>query len=261
MSDTDIAPQRSPPVFFLLVLALAIPFWAYGAIAGGELMPGLPVAALWFVCPGLAAMLLSYRERGLAGAGSLLKRAFDFKRIKPGIWYAPILLVAPVVAVLSFVVLRLAGTPVPAPQFPVLGVLGLSVIFFIAATGEELGWSGYAIDPMQTKWGPLRASLMLGAVWAIFHYPALMEAHRPLMWIASWSLGTVATRVIMVWLYSRTGRSVFGVTLVHMTVNLSWRLFPVHGSYFDPRLNGIIMAVAAMGIAMIGTTQARDERG
>jgi uncharacterized protein len=251
MSQADVAPHRSPLIFFLLVLVLAIPFWVYGAVAGGELLPGLPVAALWFVCPGLAGLLLTYREGGLAGARSLLKRGFDFGRIKVRLWYAPILLTAPATAVLSFAILRLAGIPIPTPQFNLLGVLSLSVIFFIAAMGEELGWSGYAIEPMQTRWGPLRASLMLGAVWAVFHYPALMEAHRPLAWIAWWSVGTVATRVIMVWLYNRTGRSVFGVILVHMTTNLSWQLFPIHGSYFDPRLNGIIMAVAAMGVATI----------
>jgi len=261
MSETDIAPRKSPLIFFLLVLALAIPFWAYGAMAGGELMPGLPVAALWFVCPGLAAVLLAYRERGLAGAGALLKRAFDVERIKPRIWYAPILLIAPAAAVVSFVVLRLAGTPVPAPHFTLLGALGLSAIFFIAAMGEELGWSGYAIDPMQKRWGPLRAGLLLGAVWAMFHYPALLEAHRSVAWIAWWSLGTVATRVVMVWLYNRTGWSVFGVILVHMMVNLSWQLFPIHGSYFDPEVNGVIMAVAAIGVAMIGSrAQARDDR-
>jgi len=252
MGQANIAPHRSPLVFFLLVLALAIPFWVYGAIAGGELLPGLPVAALWFVCPGLAALLLRCRKGGLTESWSLLKRSFDFGRIKSGIWYAPILLTAPVAAVLSFAIPRLAGTPVPAPQFTLPEVLGLSAIFFIAAAGEELGWSGYAIDPMQTRWGPLRASLMLGAVWAVFHYPALLEAHRPLAWIAWWSLGTVATRVIMVWLYNRTGQSVFGVILSHMTVNLSWQLFPIHGSYFDPRLNSAIMAAAATGFVVIG---------
>ena len=258
---SNLSEQRSPPVFFLLVVALAIPFWVFGAIVGGELLPGLPVAALWFVCPGLAALLLAYRAGGLADTGALLTRAFDFRRIKAGVWYAPLLLIAPAAAVLSFVILRLEGTPVPAPQVSFLGLLGLSVSFFAAAAFEELGWSGYAIEPMQARWGPLRASLMLGAVWAVFHYPALMQAHRPLAWIAWWSLGTVAMRVIMVWLYNRTGRSVFGMILIHMSANLSWQLFPIHGSCFDPRLNGIILAGTAVSLAMIVSQQTRDERG
>jgi membrane protease YdiL (CAAX protease family) len=40
----------------------------------------------------------------------------------------------------------------------------------IAALGEELGWSGYAIDPMQARWGALKASILLGIFWAVYHY-------------------------------------------------------------------------------------------
>lgn len=44
--------------------------------------------------------------------------------------------------------------------------IALFVIFFITALCEQLGWSGYAIDPLQECFGALQASLILGAVWA-----------------------------------------------------------------------------------------------
>ena len=31
------------------------------------------------------------------------------------------------------------------------------------------------------------------------------------------------------------------MTLFHAMINLCWQLFPIHGSYFDPRLNGLII--------------------
>ncbi len=49
-------------VFFLLALVLIIPFWVLGSLSVLELMPGLPVAGLGFVCPMLAALILMYRE-------------------------------------------------------------------------------------------------------------------------------------------------------------------------------------------------------
>ena len=236
---------RSSVTFFALTFALAIPFVVYGAWTHFLLLPGLPVAALMFVCPGMAALILTYREHGTAGAKVLLNRALDYKRISPKIWYAPILLIAPCVAVLSYGVIRLTGIRVPAPQIALLPTILLGGTFFVAALGEELGWSGYAIEPLQNRWGAVKAALLLGSIWAAFHYTALLEANRSILWIAWWSVGTIATRIIMVWLYNNAGKSVVGVTFFHMTGNLAWQLFPIHGSYFDPRINGLITAIVA----------------
>jgi uncharacterized protein len=244
--------KRSPLRFVVLVAALSIPFWLLGALTGWQLLPGLPVAALIFLCPAAAALILTHSENGTTGGARLLRRSFDFDRITAGAWYLPLLLLMPAVSVLSFAVQRLTGTPVPAPQIAVLPALLLSVGFFIGALGEELGWSGYAIDPMQARWGALKASILLGLIWALFHYIGLAQAHRSVEWVAWWSLGTVAQRVIMVWLYNHTGRSVFAVTLLHMTGNLAWQLYPVHGTYFDPRVTGIIMALLAIVVVLAG---------
>ena len=94
----DGAPQirsplnRSPLKFFLLVFALSIPFWLIGGMSDLQLMPGLSVTALVAVCPMVAALILVYRERGTAAVTELLRRTFDFRRIKAKRWYAPILL-------------------------------------------------------------------------------------------------------------------------------------------------------------------------
>lgn len=241
----------SPLTFFLLVYALAIPFWLIGFATGTEPLPGLPVAALMAVCPAAAAVLLVYKENEAPGVIALLKRSFDFGRIRSKIWYFPIFLLTPFVAGLSYVVLRWTGSPIPVPQFSLLTTIILFFVFFAAGLGEELGWSGYAIDPLQRRLGAVPASILLGSVWALWHFVPLIEAHRSAEWIAWWSLGTVAMRVIMVWLYNSTRRSVFAVTLLHAMSNLSWQLFPIHGSYFDPRVNGLILMSLATVVAII----------
>jgi membrane protease YdiL (CAAX protease family) len=233
-------------LFFVLTFALAVPFWALGYATEFELLPGLPVAALSFVCPGLAAVIVARREGGSAGVNALLKRAFDYKRIEGKGWYAPVLLLNPAIFLVSYMVQEIAGMPVPAPQVSLLSVLLLSATFFAAGLGEELGWSGFAIDPLQNRCGALRASVLLGAVWAIFHFVALEQAHRSLEWISWWSLWTISARVIMVCIYNSTGKSVFGMALYHASSNVSWQLFPIHGSFFDPRVTGIITTFVAI---------------
>ncbi len=238
--------DRSPWRFFVLVVAVTVPFWVIGAVTGLQLLPGLPVAALAAVCPGLAAVILAHRENRAAGARELLRRAFDYRRITAKVWYVPTLMLMPAVMALSFGVMRLLGTPVPAPQISIVQTLILSVMFFVGALGEELGWSGYAIDPMQDRWGALWASIMLGLFWSVFHYVGLAQAYRSVEWVAWWSLGTVALRVVMVWIFNNTGKSVFAVALFHMTINLTWQLFPVNGSYYDPRISGLISVLMAV---------------
>jgi uncharacterized protein len=250
------AQPDSPLKFFLLVFALSVPFWLIGALTGLELLPGLPVSSLGAFCPLLAALILVYRENKTIGVTELLKRSFDYKRISAKVWYIPIFLLMPGVMVLSYGLMRLLGLPLPNPHYPtVLAVLLMSFAFFIAALGEELGWSGYVTDLLQVRWNALQASLLLGLVGATWHIVSLVQADRSLAWIAWWCLYTVAARVLIVWLYNTTGKSVFAATLFHTMLNISWQLFPNNGSHFDPRITGLILAVVAGIVTVIWRPQ------
>ncbi len=243
--------EKSVLPFFLWTIVLIIPFWALGALTGIQLAPGLPVAALGVFCPVIAAVIMAYRADKKAGVSALLKRSLDFHRIQVKRWYLPILLLMPAVSVLSFWTLRLTGISVPDSQIAILPAIVLCLATLLGALGEELGWSGYAIEPMQERWGALTASLILGVFWALYHYIGLVEAHRSLVWIAWWSLCTISTRVIMVWLFNNTGKSVFGMALFHMTINVIWLLFPIGGSYYDYRVTGLIMAAVAAIVTIL----------
>jgi CAAX protease family protein len=244
-------PRKSPLSFFLLVFALSLPFLLAGALTSFQLLPGIPVSGFAILCPVTAAAILTYRENKFVGVKELLQRAFDFRRVKAKIWYAPTILLMPGLMILSYGVIRLMGVLLPAPQFSVVTPFALFIAFFIGALCEELGWSGYAIDPLQERFGALGGALLLGGVWAIWHYIPLLEAHRSLAFIVWWSLGTVAARVIMVWLYNNTSKSVFVAALFHTMINLTWQLFPINGSYFDPRVTGPLTAIVAIGVVIV----------
>ncbi len=242
--------KQSPLTFFALVFALSLPFWGSGALSSQQLLPALPISALGFLCPLAGAAILIYREQGRSGVTGLLKRSFDFDRIKDKAWLAPAILLQPAIMVLSYGVIRLSGVPIPAPQIALLPVLALFGVFFITGLGEELGWSGYTTEPLQARYGPLGAGLLIGAVWAVWHFIPLLQAQRTWEWIAWWSLGTLSARVIIVWLYNQTGRSVFAAALFHAMINLTWQLFPVNGSFYDPRVTGLITTIAALVVAI-----------
>ena len=205
----------------MLVFALSIPFWLIGAATGLQLTADLPVSSFVWVCPVVAAAILAYREGGTAGLTVLLRRSFDYARIREKRWYVPAVLLLPAVYAATYGVMRAMGLPLPTLHVAVLAVVAWFLGYFVAGQCEELGWSGYALDPLQAQWTALGAGLLLGAVWVAFHLVPLVQAHRAPEWIAWWALATVALRVLYTWLYNNTGGSVFATVLFHATGNLA----------------------------------------
>jgi membrane protease YdiL (CAAX protease family) len=167
------------------------------------------------------------------------------------VWYIPIILLMPGIAVLAYGLMRLLRLPLPIPEFPDLAALLMFPAAFVAALGEELGWLGYAIDPMQDRLNALQVSILLGLIGAAWYIVPLVQADRSPTWIAWQCLNLVATQVLLVWLYYNTGKSVFAAALCHAMVNVSWQLFPNYGSHYDPRIIGLITAFAAVMVTVI----------
>lgn len=230
---------------------MSVPFWLIGATSSQQLLPGVPTSALQLICPSLAAVLLVYREGGARAITDLLKRSFDYKRMTATVWLLPILVLMPAAMLISYATMRLLEVPLPTVEINWLSVAPLFLALFVAGLGEELGWSGYVIDPLQNRWGALGAGLILGAIWAAWHVVPLQQVGRAAAWIAEWCLATVALRILHTWLYNNTGKSVFGQALFHASSNLSWQLFPNNGSHYDPKITGIVLGVTAAIVVMM----------
>jgi membrane protease YdiL (CAAX protease family) len=110
---------------------------------------------------------------------------------------------------------------------------------------------GYAVDPMQERWSALTTSIALGLVTAIWHFVPLIQMGRTPTWIAWWSLSAVGIRILTVWLYNNTGRSLFAAIVFHAMNNLSFALFPNYGSHWDPAVTGVITTIAAVIVTLL----------
>lgn len=254
MTSRSNAESKSPFRFFVFVFLLSLPFMLVGTVTHLQLMPGLPVSSLMIFCPMIAASILVYRERGtIRAVADLLKRSFDCKRIRAKVWYVPIVLVMPGIAVLAYAVMRLFKRPLPLNlQLPGLAAAGgILIVAFVAALGEEIGWMGYAAERMHDKWNALQAAILLGAVWALWHVVLFVQAGRSPIWIAWQCLNIIASRILLVWLYNNTGGSLFGIALCHATMNVSWQLFPNHGSHYDPQITALIALSVAVFVTMV----------
>ncbi|WP_054848262.1 CPBP family glutamic-type intramembrane protease [Methanoculleus chikugoensis] len=130
---------------------------------------------------------------------------------------------------LTYAIMRLIGLPVPAgwnppPLFSPL----LFIAYFFAAVGEELGYTGYATDPMQARYTALTASIIIGLVHAVWHFPSMLSmGMSPGLFL--WGGGVilaVSFRILTVWIYNNTGKSVFAAILFHAMTNTGRSIFP-----------------------------------
>ncbi len=196
-----------------------------------------------------AAMILIYREEGLVGVKKLLKRTFDYKRIARPAWYLAIVLLWPLQGVLTYYGMGLAGISLPSDWGISLAILPLFAFYFVGAAIEELGYTGYAIDPVQDRWDALKGSLIVGSLWAIWHVPSMIDVGQTPTLIVFGLLATVGWRVLFVWIYNNTGKSLFAVTVSHAEVNLTRDVFP------GGRL-GFQLADGAIGYSIVMVTAA-----
>ena len=229
--------------YVLLVFALSVPFYVLGAT--GQRLPGLPIlpaSALMTFVPVTAALILLYRQYGVAEAVAFLKRTLDVGSLNLAGWYLIALLFMPAVCRLEYTVLRVTGRAVPPPDFVPSEAAFQFVAFFIGAIGEELGWQGYAYPALRARRGAAGAALILGVVWALWHLIPFVQLGRQAAWIFWQLMGTVALRFIIVWLTENTSRNVVIAVLFHAMINISLALFPVAGSFYDPFVTFLILA-------------------
>jgi len=244
--NTSTSIKKSPTNFFILVYVLTIPFWILSTVIKAEGLPdNLPITDVGatFV-PLIAASILIYREGKSGGIKQLLGRIFDYKRIKQKLWYIPVIFLMPFLDTITYIVMRVIGLPVPTswhipPTTPLI-----FLAFFFAAAGEELGYMGYAIDPMQERWGALKASLIMGVIHAIWHYPSMIELGQTLPLMVWGTLFTIGIRILVVWLYNNAGKSIFVVILLHAIGNTARSIFPGGRPAFE-------LSNASIGYSMV----------
>jgi len=257
--NTNVSKNISLLNFVLLLFALSIPLWVIGAIYDVQLFPGFKLFQLPLAMPAVAALILIYRENGKDGVVALLKRTYDFRNIKSKIWYLPILLIYPSIGFLNYLIVRLSGTSIPSPHFSLAVLLGYSTVFLMTF-GEELGLTGYAIDPLQQRYSALMSGILIGLVQAGYHLPGfIISGYYSFEWIFWHVLYTLAGRVLFVWVYNNAGKSLFSMALFHWTFGLFWILWPVTNlqkapPVYDPRIAAFIaISYAALVTFLWGT--------
>ncbi len=151
-------------------------------------------------------------------------------------WLLFALLIIPVTMYLGYLLSIFLGIKLPSisqsfQEFnklqPIAVIMLIFVNEFLQAGGlpEEVGWRGFVLPRMQTRFSPLIASILLGLFWALWHGPLLIGMFQDA------GLWRMILRILMIgisftWLYNRTGGSLLAVMVLHASWNTTLIFLP-----------------------------------
>lgn len=235
-----ISNQKKTWTYFALAYGWSWIFLVPAVLAGLDanqpLVIGLRV--LSGIGPALSALFLLYTFDSPQRRREYWKRLISLRGIKH-LWWVVILLTPLVLTLLSGGIAFFLGeggiqleSGLPDATNP-LGWLGF--VIFVLAFGpvpEEMGWRGYALDGLQSRWNPLSSSLVLGAAWSLWHLPlffiegtyqASLGIFSDEFWI--FSIMMIPESILMTWIYNNTSRSILSAVLFHFAINLTGEIF------------------------------------
>jgi membrane protease YdiL (CAAX protease family) len=205
--------------------------------------------------PSLAAVAVVAYGGGRAGLRVWFGRCLQW-RVGAG-WMAlafflPLALMS--LAAAMHIALGGAIAPSPAAGHVLMAAVNFFLIFLVGGPmGEEFGWRGYALGQLQDRHGWRMASLVLGAVWGVWHLPLFFidgtsQAHIPL---ALFLLSVVAMSVLFAWFARHTAGSVVPALVLHTAIN-AWPsivpVLPTGESYRPYALVVALLVLVALGL-------------
>jgi uncharacterized protein len=214
-------------LFFGLTLGLSyLVFW--GPLAVFQIPAGSFVSevrgSVWAIAlfitggfvPSLVAVLLTWQQQGPSGLRQLGRRIIQFNIGWQ--WYLAAVAVVIIATVGQLVVMGLLGQTFDLTLF--LAQLGsVTPLLILGPLSEEIGWRGYAVDRLQTRWNALVSSLIVGLVWGLWHGPLFLivgtSFHESAIPFLGFLAGFMALSILFTWLHNNTRGSIWTAIFFH----------------------------------------------
>ncbi|HVM71623.1 MAG TPA: type II CAAX endopeptidase family protein [Anaerolineales bacterium] len=233
-------PTYRPFRFFLITFLITWVSWFIAAWFSYQ--PSMQGLQLLFMVPGLLAPFIAVGVMILGRKNTALRKDFwdrlSPKRIKPR--YLPfILLVMPATLFLATSISLLFGRTssqfLLSSAYDIMdGQVLLSIlILFLAPTFEELGWRGYGVDSLRSKFSLFKTTLLFAGLWALWHLPLFFihGYYQNDLWnmgslyVINFFISVLPATIMMNWLYYKNERSILAAILFHFMLDLFSVLF------------------------------------
>ena len=207
----------------------------------------LPFVAIGAISPMLAALITSrFEGSGWRAAFRPLRKW----RANPA-WYVLALCLPGAILALGMATLQLVSGrnvgPFIYPPSNAQAITGMIVV----ALGEEIGWRGFALPRLQARYGVLKAGLILGVLWAIWHVPVLLLAGiHGLTTLSLMIPFFTAGSVVFTWLYNKTQAGLVLAILAHMGAHLNNSHQSLPGNTTPLVVHTIVFSILALALVL-----------
>ncbi|MFX1394224.1 MAG: lysostaphin resistance A-like protein [Promethearchaeota archaeon] len=252
-------PYKPLKFWVIILIAVMIP----GFIAAYcSYIPELESLVSLFIAIGLfspaiiAITMILKSENSEELKNDFKERFFRLRNLNP-ITVFIIFFLMPLSVIVSILISVLMGYSLKqlllAPEITIVGgelILSLAILF-LAPTMEEIGWRGYGVDSLRSKYTLFKTSLLFYAVWASWHIPLffikgyyqntlLSEPY----YAVNFFLSMFPLVFILNWLYYKLDRSIILLIVFHFMINFSVILLMVDD--FTKCIQTFVLAVPAI---------------
>ncbi len=246
------ARNRPWPLTVFFFFVLLIPWLAFLLsrlrTSGAPLLPSAALILVVAWAPTVVALVITAASEGSAGVRVLVRR-YRVSRERVA-WLAVAALVPLVFTALEVLFARGSGYAAPFAASPRQLVGNFLLTLVTGATGEELGWRGFALPRLQARWNALNSTLILGALWAIWHIPSFFIFRTvgisvPLLPV----LATIpALAFFLTFVFNQSGGSVSAAIVAHFSLNFASALGGAAQNSFTLWTGAGLAWVLALGI-------------
>jgi uncharacterized protein len=157
---------------------------------------------------------------------------FELSRIQPN-FLPVIVLLMPCVLFLATTLSLLFGQSVNQFHFSnAFTTINMQSLFsllipFVASIVEELGWRGYGVDSLRSKYDLFTTTIIFALLWALWHVPgfflrgtyfhALLRMNN--IYVVNFFVSIIPATILLNWVYYKNDRSIISGILLHFMFN------------------------------------------
>ena len=209
-----------------------------------------PLMYLTIWAPAISAFIVIGITQGWVGIQAYAKRLLHWK--VSWVWYVVVLLGVPLMNLLAAVMTQVTGGSwLAVPTIPISTFLVVALLKGTEGPFEEFGWRGFALPLLQRRYSGLRAAVILGFLWMLWHVPGFfvetvmtgaMQGNSAIVLLRLF-IGGIAATITMTVIYNGSGGSIPLMFLWHWLSNLPYPWEARAGISLMQDVLGIVVAI------------------
>jgi membrane protease YdiL (CAAX protease family) len=194
-----------------------------------ELVKVLPILILSPFGPTISAFFMTFLTEGKTGIKQFWSRFWNRDLSKE--WLIILILLQPTYFLVLRILSQTFGISQPTPVWisnPLIIIPPVLTSILNGGLSEEFGWRGYALPRLQARFSAFSASLILGIIEGLWHYPLIVwpadiRYGMSIFVLILWQ--TIAT-YFRTWIFNSTNGSILAAVLFHAVQNSAGLIVP-----------------------------------